>query len=493
MIKSYDTFLNEAVKKPSGLKQLKDNSSVEKIHVIDSDIYDFSDPGHDEEFTYYRRDGNGFIYDKDGHAYDVITNSHSSDSGRIAGGTMNWSCTIKRVLNGKDAYFHGWHGLFANPSSETASEIVADIANGMYLEDYFAKHERDLDYSSKGDFAEIIAKGDANAKTFAEDKQARFLVKQEEFKARYAQIPEHVFFTIKNDIELSGWKNAYKQIGDIVEGIIKPVLRDKLAGIFKTKNIASLSGISGDFMFKIGDRWTNSPAVDSKKGNIVVVNYKEAKVLKDGNIDIILDDNIKIDKSFMSSQMEDLFKKVAFAWMKENGRKQGQYINSNYKKFTGYQTDSIGRTDFSHWVKDGEAKRMAAKEYKEWVESHTWDLQKTLVFSLGFIEQFIKGDVDAALDTPTNTPETSTTEEDAGVPAEMTKAYQESSDKMQKWHDGTRKQNVGAMGDGKLKLSYKVCKDKGFEKEAAILKAEADKRGIVLESFFTANEYMELI
>ena len=75
----------------------------------------------------------------------------------------------------------------------------------------------------------------------------------------------------------------------------------------------------------------------------------------------------------------------------------------------------------------------------------------------------------------------------------MTKAYKESFEKMQKWHDGTRKQNVGAMGDGKLKLSYKVCKDKGFEKEAAILKAEADKRGIVLGSFFTHAEFMELI
>ena len=112
----------------------------------------------------------------------------------------------------------------------------------------------------------------------------------------------------------------------------------------------------------------------------------------------------------MSPDMEELFKKVAFAWMKENGRKQGQYVDSHYKKFVGYQQDSIGRTDFSHWVKDGEAKRMAAKEYKKWVDSHTWDLQKTLTFSLSFIEQFIKGDVETALDTPTNTTEPSTPE-----------------------------------------------------------------------------------
>lgn len=493
MVKNYDTFLNEAVKKPSGLKQLKDNSVTQEINVIDGDVYDLKYGGsHTEEFTYYKRDGNGFIYDKEGHAYDVITYSGSSDSGRIAGGTMNWECTIKRVLNGKDAYFSGYHGLFSRPSSETASLIVSDIADGMYLEDYFAKHERDLDYSTKGIFNEIIAKGDPNANTFAQDKQARFLAKQEEFSARFAQIPETVYFKISNDVELSGWASAYKQIEDIVEGVIKPIIRDKISTVFKTKNISSLNGLAGCFKFNVENRWENKPAVDSKKGTVVVVNYKDAKVLKT-SVDIILDDNIKIDKTSMSPDMEELFKKVAFAWMKENGRKQGQYVDSNYRKFVGYQKDSIGRTDFSHWVKDGEAKRMAAKEYKEWVESHTWDLQKTLTFSLSFIEQFIKGDVEAVLDTPINTSEPSTPEEDAGVPAEMTKAYQESSEKMQKWHDGTRKQNVGGMGDGKLKLSYKVCKDKGFEKEAAILKAEADKRGLVLESFFTIEEFMELI
>lgn len=113
MVYKYDEFLSEAVRKPSGLKQLKDNSVTQEIDVIDGDIYDLKYGGsHTEEFTYYKRDGNGFIYDKEGHAYDVITYSGSSDSGRIAGGTMNWECTIKRVLNGKDAYFRGWHGLF---------------------------------------------------------------------------------------------------------------------------------------------------------------------------------------------------------------------------------------------------------------------------------------------------------------------------------------------------------------------------------------------
>jgi hypothetical protein len=42
-------------------------------------------------------------------------------------------------------------------------------------------------------------------------------------------------------------------------------------------------------------------------------------------------------------------------------------------------------------------------------------------------------------------------------------------------------------------LNYKICKEKGYEKEAAQLKAEADKRGIVFESMslikFIENYY----
>lgn len=489
-MKKYNEFLNEAVKRPSGLKQLKDNSSTEKINVIDGDIYDIQYGGtHEEEFTYYKRDGNGYIYDKEGHAYDVITYSGSSDSGRIAGGTMNWSCTIKRVLNGKDAYFSGYHGLFSRPSSETASQIVSDIADGMYLEDYMAKHKNDL--SSRETFSEIIAKGDANAKTFAQDKEARFLAKQEEFKVRYAQIPNTVYFKITNDVELTHWKYFHKQMPDIVEGIIRPIIRGKLENIFKTKNISSLSGLAGTFKFNVEKSWDNNPAVDTKNGTVVVVNYKDAKVLKT-TVDIVLDDNIVIVKDNMSPDMEELFKKVAFAWMKENGRKQGQYVDSNYKKFVGYQKDSIGRTDFSHWVKDGEAKRMAAKEYKKWVESHTWDKQINLTFSLDFIKQFIEEDIENVLDSSNITEEPEQTGEKVAPASELSRAYKESAEKMQKWHDGTRKQNVGAMGDGKLKLSYQVCNDKGFEKEAAILKAEANRRGLVLENFFTAEEFYEV-
>ena len=49
---------------------------------------------------------------------------------------------------------------------------------------------------------------------------------------------------------------------------------------------------------------------------------------------------------------------------------------------------------------------------------------------------------------------------------------------MTAWHNGTRRQNVGACSDAKLKTNYKACKQLGFEKEAEILKKEAEARNL---------------
>ena len=54
--------------------------------------------------------------------------------------------------------------------------------------------------------------------------------------------------------------------------------------------------------------------------------------------------------------------------------------------------------------------------------------------------------------------------------------------KMTAWHNGERKQNVGACSDAKLKMYYNTCKSLGFETEMNVLKAEAESRGLLLES-----------
>ena len=46
-------FISEAAGKPSDLKKYNTKSRKETVHFKSGDIYDFSDPGYEDEFIYY--------------------------------------------------------------------------------------------------------------------------------------------------------------------------------------------------------------------------------------------------------------------------------------------------------------------------------------------------------------------------------------------------------------------------------------------------------
>lgn len=52
---------------------------------------------------------------------------------------------------------------------------------------------------------------------------------------------------------------------------------------------------------------------------------------------------------------------------------------------------------------------------------------------------------------------------------------------MAAWHNGERKQNIGAMSDDKLRMNWIVCKTLGYDKEVSQLEAEGKKRGVILQ------------
>lgn len=54
--------------------------------------------------------------------------------------------------------------------------------------------------------------------------------------------------------------------------------------------------------------------------------------------------------------------------------------------------------------------------------------------------------------------------------------------KMKAWHEGTRKQNIKACSDGKLKINWQVCKELGYGAEVKKIEDEAKSRGLTLES-----------
>ena len=76
----------EASSKPSDLRKYRRTERKETVHFRSSDMYDTKDPGYNDEFLYFDGSGNGYIKDKQGHVYDVVTFERNGDAGAIAGG-----------------------------------------------------------------------------------------------------------------------------------------------------------------------------------------------------------------------------------------------------------------------------------------------------------------------------------------------------------------------------------------------------------------------
>lgn len=527
-MKNIEIFLLEANSKPSDLKKYKTTARKETVRFRDGDIYDFSDPGYDDEFTYYDGSGDGYIKDKQGHVYDVVASTRSGDAGRIAGGSTDYYVCIKKANGTDDFVVHGYIALFSKGSN---TGCVDDISRGYYLEDYIAKYYNEYTHGDK--FKDIASKGNPDAKPYETQKAEDKKNKIEEFGKRYLPLPSRLNWEINDSgFELINWhpgtsdelrskkdekygtkywikddtgknipnpdyeklenevKEIQKKLDDILFEKLKPILVNRVSEVFKTKDIDSLKGISGSFnvpskftTFGKGKNevWDDKKlALDTKTKNIVTVAFKVGKVLED-NLEMTIDDTIYIDKSKMSAKMEKLFSAVAKAWKKAEGRKQTEYVEDHwYEIWQSTKTWTYGDPKISK----GDAKKRAIEDFKKLVHSKDWNSNTKLSFSLSLIQVYVEGDMDpeqGPVEKPLEDPTPSEPKERGKETKMSGKTQQDAYQKMQDWHDGKRKQNVGACSDAKLKMNYKVCVELGFDKEAEELKAEADKRGIVLE------------
>ena len=532
-------FLLEANQKPSDLKKYKTTEHVEKVRFKSGDIYDLHDDGYEDDFTYYDGSGNGYIKDKEGHVYDVEVGSSSGDAGRIAGGSTEYFVRIKKA-NGKDDFIvRGYIAIFSKGSN---TECVDDIRRGYYLEDYIAKYYNSYNHGDK--FKELADKGNANAKPYETQKAEDKAAKIKEFNERYLPIPKWINWEIGDkgftilgwtpgssdelkkkreanrkipywakdetgrDIENPEYKKAMEEtkemqekVDDILLAKLKPMLTDRISEVFKTKNINSLKGIAGEFKFpdRLHDFGTKKmsnydyikPAIDTKTKDIVVVAMKVAKVLKE-DVKFEISDTIVVDKSKMNERVKALFTEVAKAWKKAHGRSQTKYVEDNwYDIWVSTKTWTYGEPKISK----AEAKEKAIRDFRKMVNDHDFERGPTkLEFSLALIQTYVQGDMDpeqGPIEKPLEDPTPKETNERGKNTKMSGKAKEEAYKKMQDWHDGKRKQNVGACSDAKLKMNWQVCKELGFDKETAELEAEANKRGILLEKL-TLKEVVEL-
>ena len=499
-----------AKKKPSDLKKLKDTSKEVNVRFKGSDRYDLSDDGYTDKFKYYSGETDGYIMDKEGNVYDVEISKFSSDSGYIAGGTMNWASAIRYKDN--KIMFKGWHGLFSDPSSETASTIVSDLKDGMYLEDYVAKHYKDLDpYSDieKDYIKELISKGDKNAKTYAGIKSDNKENKKYKLYIENIYLGDSVYFEIgdnKLNISMHIVSRAYDNItrkvkkDDLNEEEIKnklskdindfmiPMLKKFIGNnILKTNDIFEYQGISGFISTKVEKSYCQFLMFNVKKNKFVIVDTDEHKIVNE-NPELFLENSVTLNKNKASDKAKSLFKRASDEFQKLNKRKQGEYIEQNYTKFYSWQD---GVTSVS------KQKAKAKEAFKKMLIDHDYDSNENrFVLSWQLLKDFIE---DGRITDPeTNKPVTSNQNSDNEKSNDASKkvsdkAMKSQEEKMDKWHNGERNQNIKVMSDSKLKINYKICKDKNYTKEMNILKQEAENRGLNLNERLSIKNYFNLL
>ena len=277
-------FISEAASKPSDLKKYNTKSRKETVHFKSGDIYDLSDPGYEDEFIYYDGSGNGYIKDKQGHVYDVVTFERNGDAGAIAGGSHEYFVTIKKANGKDDFHVRGWVAIMSKGSN---TNCIADIKSGYYLEDYIAKYWDKYD-DKDGKFKELAEKGDKNAKAYEDQKAEKAQQKKYEFDSRYVVVPDNLSwdildgkFTIRRwnltnasikelESKRTEWlkqnnlksfeeeaksnpeyqklnaavSNGYNELQSLIMSVLEPVLLNKLQEVFKTKDLNSLSGLT---------------------------------------------------------------------------------------------------------------------------------------------------------------------------------------------------------------------------------------------------------
>ena len=500
---------------PSKITKNKTNIIKKTNQYKFGDSNDTVSGTYDQEDEYFKNNSQGYIIDRQGVKHDVVDASHNSDSGAIAGGTMNWVLFISNVGPIKKLKVSGYQGIMSKPSTNTAPYIISHIKDGYYLEDYLAIHQKDIDKDDRDKISDIIDNGNVNAKSYKDGKESRMQEKKVKFFQNYGCLSRsfgHVGFNVKDDGTVQLYQNtllAHNSLKSkesdsynaryvdnpnsksVAEAATKTAA-ENVAELLKQEinpDLKELKGISGIVAFKKkGDSGELEDItyeqifynIKSKKfvmldnlgeydlmGNTTKFNPKESAVEV---VPYIQKLNIP-NNSSTSEFAKDLKLKAVKEWDKSRKKGRREYIDANYMKFLNA---------FNGIHTKGKAKIKASDEYDKTTENGKYG---ALPFE--FYAQFCKGGkvVDADKDK---------IEKDKDKATVKTKTIKGGQEKMDAWHNGTRKQNVKNCSDDKLKAYYKICVDSGYDEEAEKLRREADSRGLKLNESISLSTYAEL-
>lgn len=167
---------------PSKITKKKTNIIKKTNQYKFGDVHDTVSGTYDQEDEYFKNNSQGYIIDrKTGTKHDVVDASYNSDSGAIAGGTINWVLYISNVGPIKKLRVSGYQGIMSSPSTNTASHIISHINDGYYLEDYLAIHQKDIAKGDRDKISDIISNGNVDAKSYRDNKESRMQEKKVKF------------------------------------------------------------------------------------------------------------------------------------------------------------------------------------------------------------------------------------------------------------------------------------------------------------------------
>lgn len=481
--------INEA-KKPSNVN-LKVNARKVVNQYITGDIYDFHSPMESKEDTYVDHTGNGYIMDKTGREYPVSASISQGDAGRIAGGSTSYYVTIyfPGVVgkDGKEAFYsvNGYTAIFSKGDN---TGCVSDIQNGYYLEDYIAKYNSHDHNLPQELYDELVSRADANAVSYDAQKKAKADEKQAAFDKQYKGLSSKgIECEIKNGEVIAKNLQYYNDETSSYDEYAAPKnIIDKAVALFEINGYTFKDFEGATFIAKPDKDYNLDIRFDTKTGEIIAFEKHGSRMSKvDFDRVSARIENIKIDKTspfgklIMKTVSDKAGTQSAFITT-DNIAKQINKIwgrGSNWGTHTGYSDTAFSLSTPESKMRHIRAnvRRHAIEELKaEFAkmknpDSFTYEALKEVINLLPK-KELANEYTGAAVEKPA---ETTTTEFKANPVAVQ---------KMTAWHNGERKQNVGACSDAKLKMYYNTCKSLGFETEMNILKAEAESRGLLLES-----------
>lgn len=481
--------INEA-KKPSNVN-LKVNARKVVNQYITGDIYDFHSPMESKEDTYVDHTGNGYIMDKTGREYPVSASISQGDAGRIAGGSTSYYVTIyfPGVVgkDGKEAFYSvkGYTAIFSKGDN---TGCVSDIQNGYYLEDYVAKYNSHDHNLPQELYDELVSRADANAVSYDAQKKAKADEKQAAFDKQYKGLSSKgIECEIKNGEVIAKNLQYYNDETSSYDEYAAPKnIIDKAVALFEINGYTFKDFEGATFIAKPDKDYNLDIRFDTKTGEIIAFEKHGSRMSKvDFDRVSARIENIKIDKTspfgklIMKTVSDKAGTQSAFITT-DNIAKQINKIwgrGSSWGTHTGYSD-----TAFSLGTPESEMRHIRANVRRHAIEelkaefakmknpdSFTYEALKEVINLLPK-KELANEYTGAAVEKPA---ETTTTEFKANPVAVQ---------KMTAWHNGERKQNVGACSDAKLKMYYNTCKSLGFETEMNVLKAEAESRGLLLES-----------